>query len=597
MLKIAARALALAFVMLGNAQAAEPVKVLRYAARAAETGFDPVQVTDKYSRDICANLFDTPLRYDLMERPVRLVPAVLEALPEQSDNDTRHTFRIKPGIYFADDAAFKGKKRELTGADLVYTLLRHFDPRWKSGHLFKLEGMDILGLNTYRKQVLADKTPFDYEHAFEGVRLLDRYTVEIRTGHAEPRLGLYFADPMMGLVAREVVEHYGDRIMEHPVGTNAWRLVQWRRSSFMAFEKNPNFRELHYDEKPPADDPVLAEQVRALQGKRLPLVDRVEVSVIDENQPRYLSFMRREFDLLEELPNDFAPLAIPRNHLAPALAKAGMRAVRYSRSDVTFTYFNMEDPVVGGYTPDKVALRRAISLAYDVDKQLRLVRRGQALAAQGLIAEGLSGYDPALRTVNSRYDLARAKALLDLYGYLDRDGDGWREQPDGKPLVLENWTQPEDQFRQLAELWQKAFDALGVRVDYRFAKFPDNLKGANAGRLQMWSLAWSADVPDGENLLALAYGPSFSNKARFKLPEFDALFERLHRMPDGPERVAAMQRAQNLAVAYMPYKVEVHRIFTDLVQPWLKGFSRSSYVRDYWSYVDIDAAAQAKAKQ
>ena len=342
---------------------------------------------------------------------------------------------------------------------------------------------------------------------------------------------------------------------------------------------------------------MLAAQVNALKGRRLPLVDRVEVAVIDENQPRYLSFVRQEFDLLEELPNDFAPVAIPHNHLAPALAKAGMRAVRYSRSDVTFSYFNMDDPVVGGYTPDKVALRRAISLAYDVDKQVRLVRRGQAVPAQGLIAQELSGYDPALRTESSQHSLARAKALLDLYGYVDRNGDGWREQPDGKPLRLQYWTQPEDQYRQLAELWQKTSAALGVRMDFRFAKFPDNLKASNAGRLQMWNLAWSADVPDGENMLALAYGPSFSNKARFKLPEFDALLESLHRMPDGPERTAAMQRAQNLAVAYMPYKVEVHRLFTDLVQPWLKGFSRSSYVRDYWSYVDIDAAAQAKAKK
>ena len=72
--KNVAGALALALVMmLLPAQAAEPakpVKVLRYAARAAETGFDPVQVTDKYSRDICANIFDTPLRYDLMDRPM-----------------------------------------------------------------------------------------------------------------------------------------------------------------------------------------------------------------------------------------------------------------------------------------------------------------------------------------------------------------------------------------------------------------------------------------------------------------------------------------------------------------------------------------------
>ena len=36
------------------------------------------------------------------------------------------------------------------------------------------------------------------------------------------------------------------------------------------------------------------------------------------------------------------------------------------------TVFNMEHPVVGGYTPEKVALRRAINLALDVDREIRM---------------------------------------------------------------------------------------------------------------------------------------------------------------------------------------------------------------------------------
>ena len=572
-------------------------KVLRYAMRVAETGFDPVQVTDKYSRDMLGNIFDTPLRYDYLARPLKLMPSVTTGLPEASDNYTRFIFRIKPGIYFADDPAFGGKKRELTGADLIYTIKRHFDPRSKSGHLFKLEGMDLLGLNAQRKETLASKKPFDYDRPLEGLKLLDRYTVELRTGHPEPRLGIYFADPMLSLMAREVVERYGDNIMAHPVGTNAWRLVEWRRSSRLVFEKNPNFRELHYDEAPPANNPALAEQVKALQGRRLPMIDRVEVAVIEENQPRWLSFLNGEFDLIEEVPNDFAPSAVPRGKLAPAYAKRGMRAVRYSRNDVTMSYFNMQDPVVGGYDAPHVALRRAIGLATDLGKQVRLVRREQAVPAQGIISQGITGFDPDFKSENSEFDLARAKALLDLYGYVDRDGDGWRDQPDGSPLALEYATQPDDANRQLAELWQKNMDALGVHIRFKIAKWPDNLKAANAGKLMMWSMGWSADVPDGENLLALAYGPSFSNKARFNLPAFNALFDQQHELPDGPERLAVMRQAQAVLIAQMPYKVEVMRIFTDMVQPWLHGFDRNNYQRDFWTYVDIDAQAQSKGQK
>jgi ABC-type transport system substrate-binding protein len=580
-------------------EAAAPApKVLRYAIRVAETGFDPAQVTDLYSRNVTAAIFDAPLRYSFLGRPYRLEPNVTDGMPEVSDDFKRFVFRIKPGIYFADDPAFKGHKRELVAEDLVYTVKRHYDPRNKSGHLYRLEGAKILGLSEVRAQALKNKTPFDYARPVDGLRALDRYTVEIRVANSDPRFLLHFADPMVGIVAREVVEGYGDHIMEHPVGTGAWRLAEWRRSSRMVLEKNPNFRDVRYHEEVGPDrPPELVEAVKKLQGRKLPMVDRVEISVIEESQPRWLAFLRKEFDFMDELPEDFAPVAIPQNRIAPNLAKEGMRAVRYERADISASYFNMEDPIVGGYTPEKIALRRAIALGIDVERQVRLPRKGQAIPAQGIISPGVTGYDKTFKTEMSQYDPARAKALLDLYGYVDKDGDGWRDLPDGSALVLEYATQPDGRNRQLVELWQKDMDALKIRIKFRIAKWPENLKAANAGKLQMWGMGWSADIPDGENFLGLAYGGSRgqSNKARFDLPEFNALYRKQHSMVDGPARVAVMQDAQRLLTAYMPYKVEVHRIYTDMTQPWVLGYDKNLYQRDFYSYVDIDTDALAKA--
>ena len=597
-------ALAMFTVIPSTARAADPAattpapKVLRYSIRAAETGFDPVQVTDLYSRNVTSGIFDAPLRYSYLGRPYRLEPNITDGLPEVFDDHKRFVFKIKPGIYFADDPAFNGKKRELVAEDLVYTVKRHYDPRNKSGHLYRLEGAKILGLSEVRAEALKNKTPFDYARPVEGLRALDRYTVEIRVAHSDPRFLYHFADPMVGLMAREVVEAYGDRIMEHPVGTGAWRLAEWRRSSRMVLEKNPNFREMRYHEEVGPDRPAaLVEAVKKLQGRKLPMVDRVEISVIEESQPRWLAFLRKEFDFMDELPEDFAPVAIPQNKIAPNLAKEGMRAIRYERADISASYFNMEDPVVGGYTPEKIALRRAIALGVDVERQVRLPRKGQAIPAQGIISPGVTGYDKAFKTEMSQYDPARAKALLDLYGYVDKDGDGWRDLPDGSPLVLEYATQPDGRNRQLVELWQKDMDALKVRIRFKIAKWPENLKAANAGKLQMWGMGWSADIPDGENFLGLAYGGSKgqSNKARFDLPEFNALYRKQHSMADGPERVAVMQDAQRLLTAYMPYKVEVHRIYTDITQPWVLGYDKNLYQRDFYTFVDIDTDVLAKA--
>jgi ABC-type transport system substrate-binding protein len=577
------------------AAAAHGVKVLRYAFPIAETGFDPAYVTDLYSRTVIAGIFDAPLEFEFLARPVRMRPNTAAAMPEVSDDFRVFTFRIKPGIFFADDPAFGGRKRELTAHDYVYSLKRHYDPRWKSGNLYLLEADKILGLSELRRETLEKKIPFDYDREVEGLRALDRYTFQVRLAEPKPRFLYHFTDgSFTGAVAREVVERYGDRIGEHPVGTGPFMLKDWKRSSRMVLAKNPNYREVLYDEHPPAGDARLQAVAQQFKGRRLPLVDEVHIAVIEEPQPRWLSFLNEEQDLVENVPAEFANVAFPNGQLAPNLAKQGIQMTRYSRADVAVSYFGMENPVVGGYEPHKVALRRAISLAIDVDREIRLARRGQAIPAQGPIAPNVWGYDPAFKSTMSDYNVARAKALLEMHGWVDRNRDGWREQPDGQPLVIEYHTQPDQQSRQLVELWQKHMTAIGIKMVFKTAKWPENLKASRAGKLMMWGVGWTAGAPDGDTFLALGYGPNKgqSNHARFDLPAFNRLYEQQRVLPDGPERQRLMTEAARLMVAYMPYKVHVHRIFTDLAHPWVLGYHRNIFVRDFWRYVDIDASRQ-----
>jgi ABC-type transport system substrate-binding protein len=586
---------------LALASAAEPSnaapKTLRYAFPVAETSFDPAQISDLYSRTVAAGIFDAPLEFAFMARPFRLRPNTAVAMPEVSADFRSFTIRIRPGIHFDDDPAFDGKKRELTAADYVYSIKRHYDPRWKSANLYILEGAKILGLSELRQRALDQKTPFDYDTEVEGLRTLDRYSFRIVLAESSPRFLYNLSDgSFTGALAREVVEAYGDKVGEHPVGTGPYRLAQWKRSSRMTLAKNPNYREVLYDEQPPADDARLQAIAAKFKGRRLPMVDEVQISVIEEAQPRWLSFLNGEQDVLEGVPGEFADIAIPNNQLAPNLAKRGIGMLRVPRADVSVTYFGMEHPVVGGTTPDKVALRRAIALAVDLPREIALVRRGQAVPAQSPIAPGTWGYDPDFKSEMSEHNLARAKALLELYGYVDKDGDGWREQPDGKPLLLEYATSPDQTSRQLSELWKKNMDALGLRIEFKVAKWPEQLKASRAGKLMMWGVGWSAGQPDADTFLALGYGPNKgqANHARFDLAAFNQLYERQRMLPDGPERQALLDQAKKIMIAYMPYKVHVHRISTDLWHPWVLGFDRNIFVRDFWKYVDIDVAAQAR---
>jgi len=573
------------------------LKTLRYAFPIAESTFDPAPITDLYSRTVVAGIFDAPLEVAFLARPAKMRPNTAVAMPEVSADFRSFTFRIKPGIFFAEDEAFKGKKRELVAEDYVYSVKRHYDPRWKSGNLYILENAKIVGLSELRKKHLADKTAFNYDTPVEGLRTLDRYTFQVTLADPSPRFLYYFADgSMTGAVAREVVEFYGDRVGDHPVGTGPYRLAQWKRSSRIVLEKNPNYREVLYDEEAPAGDARLQAVAKAFKGRRLPLVDRVQIAIIEEPQPRWLSFLNAEQDIIERVPDEFAEIGLPNNVLAPNLVKKGVLMVRYPRSDVSVSYFGMENPVVGGYEPHKVALRRAISLAVDVDREIRLVRRGQAIPAQSPIGPEAWGYDPDFKSEMSEFDRARAKALLDMHGYVDRDGDGWREQPDGQPLQLDYSTQPDQQSRQLIEQWQKNMDAIGIRIVFKSAKWPENLKASRAGKLMMWGVGWSAGQPDADTFLALGYGPNKgqANHARFNLPAFNLLYEQQRVLPDGPERQAAMDAAKKLMIAYMPYKVHVHRIWTDMAHPWVAGYQRNIFVREFFKYVDIDSAELAR---
>ena len=582
--------------------AAPPLKVIRYAFRVAESGFDPAQITDLYSRTVAASIYDAPYEYEFMAKPARIRPSTAAAMPEVSADFKTFTIRIKPGIYFADDPAFKGVKRELTAEDYVYSVKRHYDPRWKSGGLYVFENAKILGLSELRKKLLAEKKPFDYDTPVEGLRTLDRYTFQVRLAEPGPRFASTFADgSFTGAVAREVVEFYGDKINEHPVGTGPFRLAAWKRSSRMVLAKNPTYREVFYDETPPAGSSDNARRLQAVaqqyKGKRLPLIDEVHIAIIEENQPRWLSFLNEEADILEELPADFATVAIPNNRLAPHLTKKGIQMVRYPRADVAVSYFGMENPVVGGYEPQKVALRRAISLAVDVDREIRLVRRGQAIPAQGPIAPETTSYDPKFKSTMGDFDRGRAKALLDLHGYVDKDGDGWREQPDGQPLVLEYATQPDQNSRQLTELWKKNMDAIGIRMVFKPAKWPENLKAARSGKLMMWGVGSSASGGDGQGMLTRYYGPQAGNQnlSRFRLKAFDDIHDRLTVLPDGPERLALFDQAKRLAVAYAPYKLHCHRYVADMMHPKVVGYRRPLFWNEWWHMVDADPAARPRS--
>ncbi len=574
---IAARlgAFALAVALCAAAAAQPAPKTLRLAVDTDGDGFDPATYQATVSNLVASHVFDSLYRFALLRRGFVPVPNTAVAAPQVSADGLVWTIDIRPGIHFADDPAFGGRRRELTAADYVYSIKRLADPRWISLGWQQIAGR-IAGLDELRAE--AERTRrFDYDRPIDGLQAIDRYRLRIGLTKPMPNLATQLATCQVACaVAREVVEHYGDRVREHPVGTGPFTLARWVRGSRVVLERNSGYRDMRYEEAADADDAQAAAIAARLAGRRLPMLDRVELDVINEAQPRWLAFLRGEHDLLRPVPPDFLHLAVAQDKAAPHLAARGVQLHSARADGIVYTFFNMEHPVVGGYSPQQVALRRAIALGYDLGAEIAVLRRGHAVPQQTLVAPSANGFDPEFASPLGQSDPVRARALLDVFGFVDRDGDGYREFPDGRPLALEITSPPGGTARERDELWRRSMDAIGIRIEFRKLIFAELIRAVNAGTAMMATFGWIGASGDALDYVQILYGPNAgsSNDARFRLPDYDRLYEQAAIVPDGAERNRLLREMDRVAAAYAPLRLQASALAHDLAQPWVIGHLR-----------------------
>ncbi len=569
---------------------ADPGKVLRVALPVAETGFDPYAVSDLYSGHVIRGIFDTLYEYDYLARPYRLIPSLATSLPEVSDGGRTWTIRLRPGVYFADDAAFKGKPREVTAADVVYSWKRLLDPRVRSPYQWFLD-RKLMGAEPVLERA-RQSGRLDYDATIEGLQALDRYTLRIKLTEPDYILQGYMSHYAMSIVAREVIEAYGDAsgwAMANPVGSGPYRLAQWRRGQQIVLEANPGYRDRRFPDKGEAAD---ADILRRMRGKRLPQIGRIEISVIEESNPRLLAFNSRGLDYAN-VPPELTDTVLERDgSLKRSYASEGVHVQRVTQPALQYAYFNMEDPVVGGYARDRIALRRAMVMGFDIAGLIRTVYQGQAIPATQPIPPNVPGHD-AHFDARLKHDAAAARALLDKFGYVDRDGDGWRELPDGRPLIVTMGSATSGREREIDELWKRSMTAIGIRLEFLKQKWPDLLKMGRAGQLQMWRVGWITQYAEGDAFAQLLYGRNVgqSNLARFNLPEYDSLYSESRALPDGPRRSALYRKMSEIVAAYNPWELGVYTIENTVVHRNVIGYRKHAYWEHPWLFLDLDVAS------
>ncbi len=564
--------------------APDPAKVLRIASPDIDT-LDPHQYSDDPSFQVLMAIFEPLYEWDYLASPPKLTPLTAAAPVDIAADGKTWTVRLKPGIYFTDDPAFKGKARELTAEDYIYSYKRWLDPNGRRGGTPIVTDL-IVGA---RQVVDAARTSgkFDFDRPIEGLRALDRYTLQLKL--TEPNYpNIRDLLGFVSAVAREVVEAAGPDIRTRAVGTGPFRLREWRRGSRIVLDANPRYRAVRF---PASDNPAHATLERSMQGKVLPQIGVIEIAVIDEDLPRLLQFEQGGLDFVV-LRGEVANRLIADGKLKPAYASRGIVRYVYPEPFLFSVYFNVADPVVGGMSNERVALRRAIALGLDVNELLKIVYAGQALPANQIVPPGVGGHDPTL-PVKPLYNPAAAKALLDRFGYR-ANANGYRTMPDGRPLKLTLSQRTGAVSREVETLWKKNMDAIGLAMDFTVAPFQDVIKALEKGQYQLYYGGFGGSPSGSAELIQLsAKQPQRVNVSQFRLPEYDRALDQFVRSDSDAQQVAAARRMTEIALTYMPELPSAFRLESNFVHPWVQGFSPMIF-SSYWKYLDIDLDARRR---
>ena len=528
----------------GSAQA--DGKVFRYALGSAPTSLDPVRASTLYANQLVENLYETLYVYKYLARPFELRTQLAAGMPEVSDDGLTYTIRLQPGRYFADSPAFPdGKGREITAADFVFSLKRHFDPATRPQGAWLWQGR-VAGIDAWKDN------GSDYAAPVEGLQAIDRYTVRIRLVRPYPQLVYTLATGFSAVVPREAIDYYGREFSINPVGSGPFRLVAYDGTKAV-LERNPSYRSEPIDLAAEGYDPETQAGfgLELIDGRTPPLVDRVEVSFIKESSALWSSFTKGNEVQMASLPSEqvYRVMAsVQPPELKPEYAeKYFMKASR--EAGFVYVTFNMDFPEIG-YHPDpernerNQALRCALVKAFDWEARNNSWYANLGEVFPGIIPPAVPEFDPDLSRDSVTHDPEGARQLLADYGW----------NADNLPELVYGST-PGPTLRLFFEQFRGWLTAIGYPrekvVLQTYATFGDLMKAVSNSELPLSSKGWGLDFPDAQNTLQLFYGPNRSpgsNDANYNNPVYDELYRQAAVMQSSPERTAIYRRMNEMVI-------------------------------------------------
>lgn len=577
--------LPLAALVASSMAMADDIKVLKFSEDGTPTTFDPVQAGTTYANTVTTAVYDTLYEYKYLKSPFELKPNLAVDMPQVSEDGLTYTIKLKKGVKFIDDPAFAdGKGREVTAEDFVYSIKRHFDPKNRSQGSWLWTGK-IVGVDDWKAN------GSDYSKTIEGVQALDSHTVQIKLIKPFPQLTYTLAMGYSSVVPFEAVEKYGRELSVHPVGSGPFKLVS-HNSTKTVLEKNTDYRQETFDLAGSGYDAKVHgfTGIASLDGKTLPIVDRVELNWVKQASARWNSFSKGTEIVNTTLQNEQMNEVLANKHpvqLKPEYAERFNFRVN-PEAGLVYNFFNFDDEYFG-YSKDpeinaaNKALRCAIVKSFNWPQRVNRFYLGIGEAYPGFIVPGTDGFDPNMDQSSIQQDIAGAKKLLKEHG--------WTKQN----LPVLNYpgvssTRNKQFFEQFrGNLTKIGYPKKKVRQK-TYATFGDFNKDVKMSKTQLIPMGWGLDYPDAENTLQLFYGPNRSpgsNGSNYNNPEFNKLYEQASVMQPSPERTEIYKKMNQMVVDDC---VGIGGYSRTRIRMWHKNaimWPQRDVMGNYLKYVDI----------
>ncbi|MBF9002577.1 ABC transporter substrate-binding protein [Vibrio nitrifigilis] len=581
----ALKLLPLAALIAATCAHASDEKVFRFSDSGTPSNFDPVQSGTVYSNEIVTAVYDTLYEYKYLARPFQVEPNLADGMPQVSKDGLTYTIKIKQGVHFSDDPAFKnGKGREVTAQDFIYSMKRNYDPKNRAQGAWVWEGK-IAGLDEWKK------AGADYSKPISGLKALDDHTIQIHLTQPFPQLTYTLTMGYAAFVPHEAVEKYGREFGLHPVGSGPFKM-QSTNSTKTVLLRNPTYRKDIFHAKAEGYDPKVHgfTGIDQLDGKAMPFVDKVEVSWIKQGSARWNSFTKSDEIQNTSLRNEQMDLVLASRDpvkLKPEFAKKYNYRVA-TETGMVFNMFNFDDDYFGHSNNPKTnkenkALRCAIVHSFSWPQRIQRFYLGLGHAYAGFIVPGTDGFDPNMGQDAIKQNIALAKKLL--------KDNGWNKH--NLPVIHYPAVSSVID-KQMYEQFRGNLIKIGYpkeKIKFKaYATFGDFNKDLKNSKTQLVPMGWSLDYPDAENTLQLFYGPNRSpgaNSANYSNPEYDKLFKQSSVMQPSPERTAIYKQMNKMLVDDC---VGIGSFSRTGVALWHKDavmWPESSILGNYFKYVAV----------